>query len=128
LLKNLDNLSDREFSHVVYAYGVRNVGNPEFHKALEARINKSVENFDYPAMFNVLYYLLFRDNGNKELWNRIMKTTLNNPNIIPLIYYRPYKISATYLRGRYPEIEKDETFIDYEHKFFYPERYFTALR
>jgi len=46
-------------SHVAYAYGVRNVGNPELHKALDARIIKSVENMDYPSLFNVIYYLLF---------------------------------------------------------------------
>ncbi|CDW86618.1 UNKNOWN [Stylonychia lemnae] len=128
LLKNLDNLSERELSHVAYAYGVRNVGNPELHKALEARINKSVENFDYQSLFNVIYYLLFRENGSKELWNKIMQTTLKNPDILPLIFYRPFKISSLYLKGRFPDIVKDELFIDYEHKFFYPERLFTALR
>jgi len=115
-------------THVAYAYGVRNVGNPELHKALEARINQSVENMDHPSLFNAIYYLLFRENGNRDLWNKIMRATLNNKEILPIIYYRPFKVSAAYLKGRYPGIEKEDLFIDYEFKFFYPERYFTALR
>lgn len=35
IIKKLDSINDRDFSHLVYAYGVRNVGNPELHKAFE---------------------------------------------------------------------------------------------
>ena len=35
VLKSLDQISDRDFSHLLYAYGVRNVGNPELLKAFD---------------------------------------------------------------------------------------------
>jgi len=35
VLKHINDFSDRDFSHVIYAYGVRGLGNPELHKALE---------------------------------------------------------------------------------------------
>jgi hypothetical protein len=38
VLKNLDKVSDRDATHLMYAYGVRGVGNPELHKAFEKRL------------------------------------------------------------------------------------------
>lgn len=128
ILKNLDNIPDRDFTHLLYAYGVRNVGNPELHKAFEKKIDQIIEKLDYPSLFNTIYYLLFRDNGDRKLWNRIIKTTIDNPDILPIIYYRPFKASYVYLKNRYPDIEKEEDFEDYLHKFWYAERYFNALR
>lgn len=65
ILKNLDKFNDRDFTHLLYAYGVRNVGNPELHKAFESRIEKIAETLDYPSLFNVFYYFLFREYANK---------------------------------------------------------------
>lgn len=106
---------------------MRNVGNPELHKAFEAKIDKIVDNLDYPSLFNVIYYLIFRDNGNKALWERVMKATLANKEVLPLIYYRPFKAAKFYIKGRFPEMEKDEDFLDYEDKLWYPERLFNAV-
>ena len=39
LLMGLDSLSDREVTHLMYAYGVRKVGNPELHKAFVKRLD-----------------------------------------------------------------------------------------
>lgn len=35
VMKNIDTLSDRDLTHIMYAYGVRNLGNPELHSAFE---------------------------------------------------------------------------------------------
>jgi hypothetical protein len=43
----------------MYAYGVRNVGNPELHKAFEKKLDSIVSKLDYPSLFNAIYYLLF---------------------------------------------------------------------
>lgn len=112
----------------MYAYGLRNVGNPELHKAFEKRIDKIVEKLDYPSLFNAIYYLLFRENGNKQLWQKIVKTTVQNPDVLPIIYYRPFKAAALYLKGRFPELKQDEDFEDFEHKFWYSERYYNVWR
>ena len=74
ILKNLDKINDRDFTHLLYAYGVRNVGNPELHKAFESRIEKLVNtsSLDYPSLYNVVYYLLFKENANKKLWQKVI--------------------------------------------------------
>ena len=82
---------------------------------------------DYPTLFNVIYYLLFKENGNKQLWQRIISTTLRIEAVLPIIYYRPFKAAKVYLSGKFPELEKDEDFIDFQHKFWYPERYYNAI-
>lgn len=128
VLKSLDQIPDRDFTHLAYAYGVRNVGNPELHKAFEARLNKIVETLDYPSLFNAIYYMLFRDNGNKQLWSKVIKATINNQEILPIVYYRPFKAAALYLKGRFPEIVNDEDFKDFEHKFWYSERYYQTIK
>ena len=68
ILKGLDSLSDRDASHLMYAYGVRSVGNPELHKAFEKRLDNMVDKLDYPSLFNVIYYMLFTENANRNLW------------------------------------------------------------
>jgi hypothetical protein len=65
ILKSIDSIPDRDLSHLMYAYGVRGVGNPELHKAFEKKIGQMIERLDYASMFNVIYYLLFRDIGDK---------------------------------------------------------------
>lgn len=68
VLKNLNSLSDRDATHLMYAYGVRGVGNPELHKAFEKRLEAIAEKLDYPSLFNAVYYLLFTENANRGLW------------------------------------------------------------
>ena len=62
VLKGLDKLSDRDVSHLMYAYSVRAVGNPELHKAFEKRLDAMASNLDYPSLFNAMYYMLFTEN------------------------------------------------------------------
>jgi hypothetical protein len=38
ILQNIDSIPDRDLTHLMYSYGVRAVGNPELHKAFEARL------------------------------------------------------------------------------------------
>jgi hypothetical protein len=68
VLKNLENVSDRDATHLMYAYGVRAVGNPELHKAFEKRLEAIADRLDYPSLFNAIYYLLFTENANRNLW------------------------------------------------------------
>jgi hypothetical protein len=129
ILKSIDSIPDRELSHLMYAYGVRGVGNPELHKAFEKKIGHMIERLDYASMFNVIYYLLFRDIGDKKIWERIIKTTVDNPAILPILYYKPFKTAYVYLKYRYPnDLAKSELFDDLVDKFWYAERYYNALK
>ena len=68
ILKNMDSISDRDMTHLMYSYSVRGVGNPELHKAFEKRLEEMVANLDYPSMFNAVYYMLFRDVRTEKVW------------------------------------------------------------
>jgi hypothetical protein len=59
ILKELPNMSDRDATHVMYAYGVRGAGNPKIHEAFEARLIEMASQLDYPGLFNATYYLMF---------------------------------------------------------------------
>jgi len=39
ILAQLDDFSPRDLSHILYAYSIREVGNPEFYKAMDAKIS-----------------------------------------------------------------------------------------
>jgi len=98
LQAELSSISDRDLSHICYAYGVRGVGNPEFHAALEKRIEQVADRLDYPSMFNVIYYMLFRESSNEAIWRKLVDSTVAQEEVLPLIYYKPFKASKFWLR------------------------------
>ena len=38
VLESIDSMGAREYSHVLYAYSVRNLGNPELYKAFDNKL------------------------------------------------------------------------------------------
>lgn len=76
VLKNFDKVSDRDATHLMYAYSVREAGNPELYAAFDKRLERMVSNLDYPSLFNAIYYLLFRENANEKLWKGVIEATL----------------------------------------------------
>ena len=76
VLKHIDKLNDRDATHLMYAYSVRNVGNPELYKAFDKKLDKIIDNLDYPSLFNAIYYMLFRENYNEGLWKRVIENTV----------------------------------------------------
>lgn len=127
VLKALDGLNDRDATHLMYAYGVRAVGNPELHKAFEKKLTAIASNLDYPSLFNAFYYLLFTDNANKALWQKLVDATVANPNILPITYYRPFKAAKLFLKNNFKEgeIKNLDDFID---KHWHAERYFNVYK
>ena len=128
VLKSLDSLSDRDVSHLMYAYGVRSVGNPELHKAFEKRLESMITRLDYPSLFNVIYYMLFTENANRNLWQKIVDTTNSNPDILPIIYYRPFKAARFYLKSRFTGKDAIANIQDFEDKQWHAERYFNVYK
>jgi len=57
-------LTHRQLTQSMYAYSVRNFGNPELHDMFLKELSEQVEQMDYPSLSNAVYYLLFR--GNKD--------------------------------------------------------------
>jgi len=105
VLKNIDKFTDRDISHVIYAYSVRKAGNPEIYKAFDKRIENMCGRLDYPSLHNVIYYLLFRENANKKIWTSIIESVVNNEDWLPIIYYRPFKASILFLQHHFPELD-----------------------
>jgi hypothetical protein len=101
VLKGLSEVSDRDATHLMYSYSVRGLGNPELHKAFEKRLDEMASNLDYPSLFNAFYYMLFRESGNRALWEKLVNATIANPDILPITYYRPFKAAKYYLQSRF---------------------------
>jgi len=76
VLANIESIPDRDLCHIMYAYGVRGLGNPDLHKALERRLELIADRLDYPSMFNAVYYLLFRESTNEAVWRKIIDNTV----------------------------------------------------
>ena len=77
---------------------MRGLGNPELHTAFEKRLEQIADRLDYPSMFNVVYYLLFRESTNAEIWRKIVDNTASQKEVLPLIYYKPFKASKLWIR------------------------------
>lgn len=127
ILNGLDTLSDRDATHMMYCYGVRGVGNKELHQAFEKRLESMADKLDYPALFNAFYYLLFQESGNRPLWQRLVNATVANQDILPIIYYRPFKAAKFYLEGRF-EKQPLENMQDFADKHWHAERYFNVYK
>lgn len=123
ILQNLDKTTPRDLSHIVYSYSVRNAGNPELYKAFFERIHYFIDqgdDFDYPTMFNLIYFLLFRDSKDERIWSHIINSTLNQDDMLPIVYYKPFKYSKLWLEAHF----KDWDISSYVERFWYAEQYF----
>lgn len=134
VIKALPQMTARDLTHVMYAYSVRGAGNPELHAAFEKQISPLIEQLDYPGLHNLIYYMLFRENANKDLWRRIVQTTTDQLDIMPLIYYKPFKASMIFLSHHFgKEWDGNRVFhgtflSDYQDKFFHAEKYFNVVK
>jgi hypothetical protein len=85
-------------------------------------------NLDYPSLFNAIYYLLFTENQNKALWQKLVNATSDNPDILPIIYYRPFKAAKYYLNGRFTGKDTIARMAEFEEKQWHAERYFNVYK
>ena len=124
VLESMDQISDRDLTHLMYSYSVRGVGNPQLHKAFESKLEEIASRLDYPGMFNAIYYLLFREVTNENIWRQIVDNTISQEDILPVTYYKPFKASKFFLRHHFPEMELE----DYIDKFYNAEKYFNVIK
>ena len=113
VLKGLEGLNARDATHLMYAYGVRAVGNPELHKDFEKKLEAIASTLDYPSLFNAFYYMLFTESGNRALWQKLVDATVANGDILPIIYYRPFKAAKFYMEGRFTGKDAIENMNDF---------------
>jgi len=53
-----------------------------------------------------------------------VKNVGEREEILPLIYYKPFKASALFLKHHYPEMDLQ----DYSDKFWHAEKYFQVIK
>jgi len=68
--------------------------------------------------------MMFRENTNKKIWEHLVDQTLLEDDILPIVYYKPFKFSRFFLQHHFPEMDISE-FVD---KFYYAERYFNQVQ
>lgn len=103
VLDGLESVSDRDASHLMYAYSVREAGNPELYAAFDKRLEQMIGTLDYPSLFNAIYYMIFREIDRPELWKEVIEATLNNDDILPLLYARPFRAAKLYMQIKFPD-------------------------
>jgi len=96
----------------MYAYAVRNAGNPELYTAFENKLaDMKTSDLDYPTLFNAIYFMLFTqpqrdircENSedealkNEHLWSKLVNSAIDIDQTLPLTYYRPFKAAVVYL-------------------------------
>ena len=60
VIDGLSTANGRDASQLMYAYSVRNAGNPELYTAFEKSLmDMNTSDLDYPTLFNALYFMLF---------------------------------------------------------------------
>ena len=131
--KNLAELSVRDLSHVMYAYAVRDAGSPDFHKAMLSQISSHISEMDYPTLHNFIYYLMFTENTDASVWKQVVENTVENPDVLPLVYYKPFKASYFYMKHHFSQwnehMNEHGSFLShYQDKFFHAEKYFNAIK
>lgn len=125
VMKHIDAVDERDLAHLMYGYSVRAAGNPELYEAFEKRLDKLIDEgtaFDYPVLFNLIYYMLFRESVDEKKWIALLESAVTNEDILPIMYYRPFKLSRFYLEKKFPTWELR----DYVDKFYYADRYYNA--
>ena len=65
---------------------------------------------------------MFRNCGDEIIWRKIVDNTINQKEVLPVIYYKPFKASKLFIRHRFP----DWNIEDYVDKFYNAEKYFNV--
>lgn len=109
----------------MYGYSIRAAGNPEIYQAFEKRLGQLIDEqrpFDYPFLFSLIYYMLFRENADEKIWRAIIEATLDNDDTLPIMYYKPFRMARYFLEKKFPEWDISE-FVE---RGYYADRYWNA--
>ena len=124
ILKHLESFSTRELSNIMYFYGFYEYGNPELHKAFVEKISKDIHTYDYQTLYNVIFYLMFQDIKDQDLWQNVINVVIDQEETLSMNIYRPFKYSKFYIAHHCPDLDLGP-YID---KFWHAERRFDGSK
>jgi hypothetical protein len=114
-----------QFSDILYSYSIRGSGSEKLNKLFDTKVNNDMDKVsNYRTMYNVLWYLLFTENKNEQTWLKLLDKYNQIEGKLPLVYYRPFKLAAYYLKYLFPHINTFE-FTD---KFYYAEQLYDYVK
>jgi len=92
-----------QVSRCAYTFAARRHNSENLFKYLDKRLHEELPNMKYASLHNVAYYLLMREIKDEQFWKDFVNRTLAIPDVLPLIYYFPFKLCWQYLEGFKPE-------------------------
>jgi hypothetical protein len=114
-----------QFSDILYSYSIRGSGSEKLYNLFDRKINTDMDKItNFRTMYNVLWHLLFTENKNENTWRALLQRYNTIEGKLPLVYYRPFKLAAYYLKYLFPQID---TF-DFMDKFYYAEQLYDYVK
>jgi len=108
VMEGVDSANMRDLSHLMYSYSIRSAGNPDLYQKFDARMQtEDFSELDYPTLFNLSFYSLFRESKDEAVWRKIVERACAIEDVLPLVYYKSFKASFLYLKSVFPEWNLD---------------------
>ena len=108
VMDSVDTAHMRDLSHIMYSYSVRSAGNPDLYQKFDSRMqSEDFSDADYPTLFNLSFYSLFRESKDEMVWRKLVQRAIEIPEVLPLVYYKPFKAAHLYLKSVFPEWDLD---------------------
>lgn len=100
----INDFSIREISHIMHAYAYREAGNPDLHEAFVKRLQSEDKIYDFAALSNILYYMMFTDTLDPELWLKIVDSAIEHGDnvTLPANALYPFKYAKHYIAYNFP--------------------------
>eukprot|EP00826_Nyctotherus_ovalis_P055165 TRINITY_DN7310_c0_g1_i7.p1 TRINITY_DN7310_c0_g1~~TRINITY_DN7310_c0_g1_i7.p1 ORF type:complete len:755 (+),score=208.02 TRINITY_DN7310_c0_g1_i7:73-2337(+) len=102
-MSKADQLNHWQVSRCAYTFAARKHNSEPLFQYLDQRLQKELCNMHYGSLHNVAYYLLMREVSDEQFWKDFVNRVLAIPEVLPLIYYYPFKLCWQYLEGFKPE-------------------------
>ncbi len=122
VIKNIEEFDMKSLSNVIETYGNREQGSPHLHEKFIKRIKENKEQLDHYTIANLLYYLMYTDNTDEEIWVQMIEQTLSNKRKLPVPAYTAFKMSRYYIQHHFPHLDIQ----DFYDNFFHPERFYNT--
>lgn len=105
IMEKINDFSTREISHIMHAYSFREAGNPDLHEAFVKRLHSEDKVHDFAALTNILYYMMFTDTLDGELWLKFVDSAIETGDkvTLPANALFAFKYAKLYINYNFPE-------------------------